>query len=132
MTAEKALMQGRAAAERLMVDACVISRGAGQKETDPVTGKVTVAETVVYTGNCQVTSKNTSTAAPEAGGHEFVEVSRQVKIPANSAEVRDGDVVKMTSSLLNIFTVGKEYRVDGFTPDSFDTAARLPVKELTS
>jgi hypothetical protein len=46
--------------------------------------------------------------------------------------VKDGDVVKLTESLLNAFTVGKEYRVDGFTPDTYDTAARLPVKELTS
>jgi hypothetical protein len=33
---------------------------------------------------------------------------------------------------LNAFTVGKQYRVEGFTPDSFDTAARVPVKEMTS
>jgi hypothetical protein len=59
-------------------------------------------------------------------------VSRQVHIPTNAADVRDGDVVTITSSLLNEFTVGKQYRVEGFTPDTFDTAARLPVKEMTS
>jgi hypothetical protein len=55
-----------------------------------------------------------------------------VHIPANAADVVDGDVVTVTASLLNAFTVGKQYRVEGFTPDSFDTAARLPVKEMTS
>ena len=31
---------------------------------------------------------------------------------------------------VHMFTVGKQYRVSGFTPDTFDTAARLPVKEI--
>ena len=53
-----------------------------------------------------------------------------VNIPANSADVLDGDVVKLTASRLNTFTVGKEYRVEGFTPDTFETASRLPVKEI--
>lgn len=132
MSAASATLMGRRAAERQMIDQCIITRGSGQKVTDPVTGKVTVTDTVVYTGKCQVVSKNSSTAEPEAGGHEFIVVSRTVKIPMNSADVKDGDVVKMTASKLNTFTVGKKYRVDGYTPDSYDTAARLPVKELTS
>jgi hypothetical protein len=123
---------GRRAAERKMVDSCIITRATGETVTDPDTGEVTQVRTTIYDGKCEVASKNASTAEPEAGGHAFVEVSRTVKIPANAADVKDGDVVKLTTSLLNTFTVGKEYRVDGFTPDSYDTAARLPVKELTS
>lgn len=123
---------GRRAAERKMIDQCVITRATGELVTDPDSGEVTETRTPIYSGKCEVASKNSSTAEPEAGGHEFTEVSRQVKIPANAVEVRDGDVVKMTASRLNAFTVGKEYRVDGYTPDTYDTAARLPVKELTS
>jgi hypothetical protein len=48
----------------------------------------------------------------------------------NAADIKDGDVVTITASRLNVFTVGKQYRVAGFTPDSFDTVARLPVKEI--
>lgn len=132
MSAASATRMGRRAAERQMVDTCVITRGAGQRVTDPSTGKVTVTGTTVYSGKCQVVSKNSSTAEPEAGGKEFTVVSRQVKIPANAADVKDGDVVKITASLLNDFTAGKKYKVEGYTPDSFDTAARLPVKEVTS
>jgi hypothetical protein len=131
VSAVDAVLRGRFAAEALMVDACTITRG-GAPVTDPNTGDVTATATTVYTGKCKVQSSNSSTASPDAGGHTFVVVSRQVHIPANAADVVDGDVVTVTASLLNAFTVGKQYRVEGFTPDSFDTAARLPVKEMTS
>jgi hypothetical protein len=131
MSAVDAVLRGRVAAESMMVDACTITRG-GPPVTDPNTGDVTATATTVYMGKCKVQSSNSSTASPDAGGHTFVVVSRQVHIPANAADVVDGDVVTVTASLLNAFTVGKQYRVEGFTPDSFDTAARLTVKEITS
>ena len=131
MSAAEAVLAGRAAAEALMVDECVITRP-GEPVTDNDTGEVTNTGTVVYEGKCQVQSKNSSTANPEAGGAVFTVVSRQVKIPANAAEVLDGDEVKLTKSLLNAFTVGKVYRVEGFTPDTYDTAFRLPVKEIVA
>jgi hypothetical protein len=121
----------RANAEALMVDTCVIERP-GAPVTNPDTGVVTPSVTVVYTGKCKVQSRDTQAASPEAGEHAFTVVSRQVHIPANAANVKDGDVVTITASQLNAFTVGKQYRVEGFTPDSFDTAARMPVKEVLS
>ena len=119
----------RAEAESLMLDACTITRP-GEPVTDPDTGDVTNTATPVYTGKCKVQSKDSATSNPEAGEATFTVVSRQVHIPANAADVQDGDVVTITASLLNAFTVGKQYRVAGFTPDTFDTAARLPVKEI--
>lgn len=133
MTAASAVLDGRRAAESLMVDTCIISRGPGVPVIDPDSGAVTEGSgTTVYEGKCKVQSKDSATASPDGGGNSFVVVSRQVHIPVNAAEVRDGDVVTLTGSLLNAFTVGKRYRVEGFTPDTFDTAARLPVKEMTS
>jgi hypothetical protein len=126
------LLRGRAKAETLMVDRCTITRGDGATVTDPESGVVTEVRTEVYAGKCKVQSRDSATASPDAGGHLFTVVSRQVYIPANAVDVKDGDVVTITSSILNAFTVGKKYRVEGFTPDSFDTAARLPVKETTS
>lgn len=119
----------RAEAESLMLDTCTITRP-GEPVTDPDTGDVTNPSTPVYTGKCKVQSKDSATANPEAGEATFTVVSRQVHIPANAADVQDGDVVTITASRLNLFTVGKQYRVSGFTPDTFDTAARLPVKEI--
>lgn len=118
----------RGQADSMMVDTCTIERP-GAPVTNPDTGVVTPSMTTVYTGKCKVQSKDSATSSPEAGGATFTVVSRQVHIPANAADVKDGDVVTITASLLNSFTVGKVYRVEGFTPDSFDTAARIPVKE---
>ena len=112
-----------------MIDACTITRP-GPAATDPNTGDVTNTPVAVYAGRCKVQSKDSAISSPEAGGASFTVVSRQVHVPANAADVRDGDVVTITASRLNVFTVGKQYRVEGFTPDSFDTAARLPVKEI--
>jgi len=112
-----------------MLDQCTITRP-GEPVTDPETGDVTNSAVTVYEGRCKVQSKDSATSNPEAGGASFTVVSRQVHIPANAADVRDGDVVTITASKLNAFTVGKQYRVAGFTPDTFDTAFRLPVKEV--
>lgn len=125
----RALPVFRAEAESLMLDTCTITRP-GEPVTDPETGGVTNSAETVYSGKCKVQSKDSATSSPEAGEHTFTVVSRQVHIPANAADVRDGDVVTITASRLNAFTVGKQYRVSGFTPDTFDTAFRLPVKEI--
>jgi len=129
MSAAEAVLEGRRMAESLMIDACRITRRTGELVTNPETGEVTNSAVTVYEGKCKVQSKDSATANPEAGGAVFTVVSRQVHIPANAAQVRDDDVVEITASALNSFTVGKQYRVEGFTPDTFDTAFRLPVKE---
>lgn len=129
MSAESAVLDGRREAESLMVDTCTITRP-GDPVTDPESGEVTAGSVEVYSGRCKVQSKDSSVATPDAGGASFTVVSRQVHIPTGVADVRDGDVVTVTASLLNPFGVGKQYRVEGFTPDSFETAARIPVKEM--
>ena len=139
MSAEAAVLAGRAEAESLMLDTCTIDVP-GEPVTDTDTGEVTNTSTRIYPtpeqvsagnpGKCKVQSKDSATSNPEAGEATFTVVSRQVHIPANAADVPNGAVVTMVTSRLNSFTVGKQYRVSGFTPDTFDTAARLPVKEI--
>ncbi|MDQ0679080.1 hypothetical protein QFZ30_002462 [Arthrobacter pascens] len=131
MSAADAVLAGRREAEALMVDTCRIT-SVGTPVTDPDTGNVTTPRTTVYEGKCKVQSKDSAVSSPEAGGATFTVVSRQVHIPANAAEILDGHEVEILTSLLNSFTVGKVYRVDGFTPDTYDTAYRIPVKEITS
>lgn len=125
----RALPVFRVEAEGRMVDECNIHRP-GKTVTDQETGNVTNTKALIYSGKCEVKSREGVAANPEAGEATFTVVSRVVKIPANAADVQDGDVVTLTASRLNAFTVGKQYRVEGFTPDTFDTAARLPVKEI--
>jgi hypothetical protein len=120
----------RAQAESLMIDTCTIHRP-GSAVTDPESGAVTNTTTQVYSGKCKVQSKDSATSTPESGEAVYVVVSRQIHIPAGVADVRNNDVITVTASVLNPFGVGRRYRVEGFTPDSFDTAARIPVKEIT-
>jgi hypothetical protein len=129
MSAEALVLRGRQAAEALMVDTCRITSG-GEPITNADTGVVTTTRTTIYEGPCKVQSKAAAITSAEAGGAAFTVVSREVHIPTNAAEILDGHEVEITGSLLNSFTVGKVYRVEGFTPDSFDTAYRLPVKEI--
>jgi len=129
MRTEVLLKRRRKAAEALMLDTCRITT-VGELVTDPETGDVTNEPVTVYEGPCRVQSKDSAVATLDAAGATFTVVSRQVHIPINAADVQNGDVVTLTASLLNAFTVGKRYRVDGFTPDSLDTAARMPVKEI--
>jgi len=130
VSAAAALVRGRAKAEAQMIDECVITDPGGSV-TDPETGVVTRQPVTVYEGKCKVQSKDSATANPTSGERLLTVVSRQVHIPANAADVKDGHVVMIKKSELNLFTVGKKYRVSGFTPDTYDTAARLPVKEVT-
>jgi hypothetical protein len=125
---EVLLKRGRRAAEALMVDACRIT-ALGETVTDYHTGQVTRERTTVYEGPCKVQSKVQAGAVVEAGEASFTVVSGEVHIPFGAADVMDGHEVELTSSLFNRFAVGKVYRVHGFTPDSWDTAFRLPVKE---
>ena len=129
MSAADAVLAGRREAEALMLDSCDVMRP-GEPVTDPETGVVTDSTTPVYSGKCKVQSKDSSVATPDVAGASFVVVSRQVHIPAGVADVKNGDVITVTASLLNPFGVGKQYRGEGFTPDSYETAARIPVKEI--
>lgn len=118
----------RANAEALMVDACRIT-AIGDAVTDS-DGNVTTPRTTVYEGICKVQSKDSAVSNPEAGGATFTVVSRQVHIPFGAADVRDGHEIEITASLFNSLAVGAVYLVEGFTPDSWDTAFRIPVKVI--
>jgi hypothetical protein len=96
-----ALPSFRVAANSLMLDECLITRP-GIPVTDPDSGDVTNTPVTVYTGKCKVQSKDSATSSPEAGEHTFTVVSRQVHIPANAADVQDGDVVTITASRLTV------------------------------
>lgn len=125
------LARGRRAAERLMVDRCRITEPSGELVTNPDTGVVTRARVTVYEGKCKTKTQALAASNPEAGEHSFTVISREVHIPANAADVKDGQEVEMLTSTNNAFLPGKVFTVMGYAGDSYDTAMRLPVKEIT-
>lgn len=130
MRKEVYLKRRRKAAERLMVDSCEVRRGNGEPVFNPETGQYESAGALSYTGRCKVQSIRPQAATPEAGGAVFTVVGSEVHVPAGT-DIQDGDVVKITASALSPSLVGVELRVQGFIPDTWDTAYRAPVKVNT-
>lgn len=133
MTAAGALARGRAAAERLMVDACRITRAGDVGALDPDTGRHAAAgETLVYAGPCRVQvvdSLNDQT--PEFGGREVTLQSAVVAIPITATGVDVGDVVKVTAAAHDPELVDTEYRVVATHHKTHATARRLQVEQQT-
>lgn len=132
MSAATALARGRAAAERLMVDACLIRRGTGTT-TDPDTGVITPTYATVYTGKCRV--QQTAPNAREAlvGEAELLMLPRQLQLPVTtSTGVRAGHLVTITASANDPDLVDREFVVRGEFAKSHATSRRLGIDERTS
>lgn len=134
MSAVSATRRGRAAAERRMVDVCVIRRS-GPAVTDPQTGAVTATWTDVYTGPCEVQESSGFSAAgssPDAGEHTYTVQRYVLKVPMAAVDLIEGDTVTMTASVLDPSLVGRVYRVAQEFAKSFATARRVEVEETTA
>jgi hypothetical protein len=132
------LADGRALAESLMVDACVVVDPSTEvRVLDPDTDQyvVTVPAVVVYSGPCQVQDPSSGYGADrEAGGADWTEQQRLVKVPADSvsaALVKPGHVLRLTSCAFSSADVGRQFRVDGVGFKSLATSRRLRVTEMT-
>ena len=85
--------------KRFMVDDCQIMRpGVGEGVLDEVTFEVTApADVLVYSGICAY-SDRVRTRSIEEGGAAIAEAEGVLKIPADTDNVRVGDLVDITKS----------------------------------
>lgn len=92
-----------AAAGRLMVDTCTITRDPDFTDDSTLntsTGVLTGAGTVeVYDGPCMVAPQERQQSATEEGGAPQVRSRYRVTIPLSADEVVVGDVVTITASV---------------------------------
>lgn len=131
MSAEAALAQGRIQAERLMVDACAITRVTAQV-TDPLTGHVTPGTAAVYTGKCKSQTGEALGQAIEPGEVEAVLILTELHLPVVGSEgVRRGDVATITAAAHDTSLVGRKLRIKDVMYKTFATARRLRVEEVT-
>lgn len=133
MSVAAVLDRGRAAAESLMQDTCVITSG-GKPVFDPVTKtRTTPAGTTLYSGKCEARIRNVAAANPEFAGRQVVTEQSVVAIPVSAPHIPPGATVTFTAvadhsdpALLETsFTVlggGKGSRI---------TARRLNVEEAS-
>jgi hypothetical protein len=129
----RALLRGRAAAERLMVDACTVER-AGSPTVDPSTGVVTPAYTASYSGKCKVQAAAgvSSVGNPDAGERQWSVQQLQVHLPVSAPAASVGDRITVTGSRFDPAIVGRVFTVTRLLHKSFATAQRLGVDEVTA
>jgi hypothetical protein len=133
VTADSVLALARIAAERLMEDACTITRRSGQS-TNPDTGVVNFSYTVIYTGKCKVMRRGPRGASnrPVNLGEAFELLSFvEVSIPISSTVALADDIVTVTASVNDADLVNRAFHVRGYEHRSFASARRLQCVEST-
>lgn len=126
------LPQLRVEAERRMVDACTITRGGGDDTFEAGT-YTPAAGSTIYTGPCEVQiGDGLNAREAEAGGTEITVSRVTVKVPVAVEGVREGDLVTITSSLLDPDLVDQEFKVVAGHAKTFATARRLQVERVTT
>lgn len=129
MSAESAVLAGRAAAEALMVDTCTITRADGTETTDPGTGIVTPGGSTIYTGPCRVQVRALVAQSPEAGEVQLSVGQVEMQIPMAVTGVRTGDVATILTAALDPDLVGRRFRVSVPAHKTHATARRLSCTE---
>lgn len=130
MSVETVLARGRAAAERLMTDACVIRRKTGET-TDPNSGVITPVYTTVYSGKCRVQQPNAQARMAEAGEAHILLLRLEVHLPVSVVGVQVADEVDVTTSAdADLGT--RVFLVHDLAHKTHATARRIGIEERTS
>ncbi len=128
MSALSVAVQGRTAAERIMLDTVTIRRktGTGFNET---TGQYTDTTSTVYTGKCKLQDAGrTLQGEAEAGRREVITLSSFLHLPVSVTAVQVDDVAEVTASQ-DPGAVGRKLRVAQLDYKTFATARRLQVED---
>lgn len=131
MSIESAILRGRAAAEAIMVDACVIRRKTGEST---IGGVVTPTYSTLYTGKCRVQVKSDSQSGQGQNvGEAYLVVERlEVQLPVTVTGLQEGDRITISASALDPDLVGRVYAVRDVLRKSHLTSRRVTVLQVTS
>lgn len=141
MSVEALLVAGQRAAERLMVDTCIIRRRTGET-TDPNTGQTTPIYIVVYDdpetpgagAACRIkmtTSLGTTPGRDQESGGQAVTVSQMLlQLPFAAAGINTNDEAEILTSR-DADQVGRKLRIDGPFGQTDATMRRYLVEEVT-
>lgn len=131
MSAESAVLQGRAAAEAIMRDSCTITRVTG--EPGPINEETGEREpaptTTVYSGKCRVQTYEPQESTPDSGAHTYTVQRYAIHVPVGTPAQVDDDIT-ITASVMDPDLVGRRYVVTALLHKSFATANRLAVEEI--
>ncbi|WP_157779116.1 DUF6093 family protein [Micromonospora sp. WMMA2032] len=130
------LARGRAAAEALMTDECVVEAVTGST-TDPESGEVVETVGEVYAGRCRVqqgaSRGGVSAAAVEVGEADLLMLQWILQLPLlASVGVRAGHRVRIVECRSDPDLEGRAFHVRSEFAKSHATARRLGIEEATS
>jgi hypothetical protein len=124
------LARGRARAESLMVDSCVIRRRTGST-VDPDTGAEVPTYTQVYEGKCRIQFRGLATESPTSGQQRVDLLTTEIQLPITVTDIAVNDVVEITASL-DPDLPGRLLRINNRMHKTHATARRMSVEEITS
>lgn len=129
MSATSITLAAQRAAERLMVDSCIIRYATGVT-TDAEGVDTPAYGDPVYAGKCRVQTKIARVQEPTAGEHQFTLQRSELHVPVTAGPFNVNAVVEITASVVAPHLVGKVYRVAGVQPKTFESAQRLHIEEV--
>jgi len=123
----------RTDAEGLMVDTCRITSPGGAPVFNNETGQYDQPEPVtVYEGPCKLKVANVATQNPDAGERQWTVQRTELHLPvAGSEGVRVAQTALMLTSQHDAASAGRRFRVSGLHHETYATARRLEVEEVT-
>jgi hypothetical protein len=130
MSARTAVLAGRRAAERLMVDSCTIRR-VTSSATDPETGVVTATYLTVYNGKCRVQQK-IPVSKPGDVGQAAVWLQRlELQVPMAATGIQSNDLATVTASVLDPDLLNRTWHVRELGHKTHATSRRVQIEEIT-
>lgn len=124
------LARGRAAAEALMTDGCVIRRKTGETTDDD--GNITPTWQTIYDGKCRLRQPAALARIDEAGEATLLMLRRELQLPIAAVGVQADDEVTMTAVQHDPDLANRTFMVRGLHHASQAVMRRLQVEERTS
>ena len=131
MSLESVLARGRAAAERLMTDQCVIRRKTGET-TDDDGNVVPVYGPDLYAGKCRIQQSNAQAQQVDVGEDYLLLQRLEVQLPMSVVGLEIGDEVEVTASVHDPDLPGRVFIVRDLAHKTHATSRRVGVTEWTS
>ena len=120
-----ALLAGRARAEQMMRDKCIILRVTGET-TDRETAEVVPVYSDVYTGKCKLQSYEGYEQSRTAAETTVTVQRMSVHLPVGAYRINVGDIVEITASRMDPMLTGRKFRITQEAPfKTFATAYRV-------
>lgn len=124
------LERGRAAAETLMVDECIIRRRTG--ESIGPGGVITPDYETVYQGKCRMQQPTGTAQEQESGEANLLLVRYELQLPMEAVGLEPDDEVLMVASVHDPDVVDREFLIRAVAHKSHAVMRRLQLEERTS